>query len=98
MLATTIAIYANPQYGFGFGYPQQYLVMPQNFGYGYLGQGQAGGGQESYFRAGALQASFDNAAQNPENHIFLKTITINLATTNTIHLYCYFFYPLHQFP
>ena len=53
MLATTIAIYANPQYGFGFGYPQQYLVMPQNFGYGYLGQGQAGGGQQSYFRAGA---------------------------------------------
>ena len=73
------------------GYPQQYPVMPQNFGYGYLGQ-------QSYFRAGALQASFDNAAQNPENHIFLKTITINLATTNTIHLYFYFFYPLHHFP
>ena len=47
---------------------------------------------------GALQASFDNAAQNPENRIFLKTITINLATTNTIHLYFYFFYPLHHFP
>ena len=78
ILATTIAIYADPQYGYGFNYRQQYPVMPINTGYGYPEQ-------QSYFRAGAPQASFDNLEQKPENRLFLGTITLTLATTTSTY-------------
>ena len=77
IFALIIAIHADPQYGYGFGYPQQYPVMPYNPSYGYPGQ-------QDYFRADAPQASFAYSAQNQENRLFFGTVTITVATTTSI--------------
>lgn len=79
ILATTVAVYADPQYGFGFGYPPQqypqYQPYPAYDGvYGYPDQ------QPNYFRAGLPQSSIENAAQTPDARLF-GSVTLTLDST-----------------
>lgn len=69
LLISTVAIYADPQYIYG--YPP---FHPYDMGY-----------QDSlsYFRAGLPHPSFESGAQRPDNRFLLGTVTLTIGTTTT---------------
>lgn len=69
VLSSTVAIYADPQYIYG--YPP---LHPYDMSY-----------QEpaSYFRAGNPHPSFEERSQRPDNRFLLGTVTLTIGTTTT---------------